>query len=349
MKIIRITDPMVIDERLHHPHETYVVPDEIKGMPGTGANAYLLPYRAGCAAGGNACLYRGGAVGDQFIALGIARAMAHYEGEGRIDAYIPARHLTLWEGVQEIRAMPLAPTLDTWRGYRGHVPLDDILSKTADLNGNVFDHVYQSWGVEVDEEFRRPFVRVLEKDQHELGNMGFRVDGPFLLYSIHGSGLYKSYPTHEATVFLKAFLKEKPDWKVVAVGNDDPPLNMTHSRLINLQGKTRLVRSLVWLAAHAGCVVTPESALLHIATALNRPAVALLGPFGPEHTLKYYPNVRALWPSHVCPHAPCTAYEQPIAKCKDATNAPTGDQKWCNVMRAIKPAEVLAAAMEVTK
>jgi len=134
----------------------------------------------------------------------------------------------------------------------------------------------------------------------------------------------------------------------VAVGNDDPPILVTHQRLINLQGKTRSIRSLVFLAAHAGCVVTPESALLHISAALDRPAVALLGPFGPEHTLKYYKNARALFPSHVCPHAPCTTYEQPQAKCKDATNAETGDQKWCNVIRAINPEEIVSAVKEVT-
>jgi len=348
MRIIRLNDPMMLDERLHHPHETYVVPDEVKGLPGTGANAYFLQYRVGCATGGNACIYRGGAIGDQFICMGVANAMAHYEGEGRIDAYVPARHLGLWEGLSGVRAMPLAPTLDTWKGYRGHVPLDDILSKTADLNANVYDHVYQSWGVEVDEEFRKPFVKLLEKDQHELGAIGFKVNSPYLLYGVHASGLYKSYPVYQAGLFIKAFLKANPDWTVVAVGNDDPPISVTHQRLINLQGKTRSIRSLVFLAANAGCVVTPESALLHISAALDRPAVALLGPFGPEHTLKYYKNARALFPSHVCPQAPCTTYEQPQAKCKDATNAETGDQKWCNVIRAIKPEEIVSAVKEVT-
>jgi len=349
VRIIRLDNPMMLDERLHHPHESYVVPDEVKGLPGTGANAYFLPYRVGCATGGNACIYRGGAIGDQFICMGVARAMAHYEGEGRVDAYIPARHLPLWEGLTGVRAMPLAPTLDTWRGYRGHVPLDDILSKTADLTGNVYDSVYQTWGANVDDEFKRPYVKVLEKDEHELGAMGFKVSSPFLLYGIHGSGLYKSYPVYQAGLFIKSFLKARPDWTVVAVGNDDPPVGISHSRLVNLQGKTRNVRSLVWLAAHAGLVVTPESALLHIASALDRPAVALLGPFGPEHTLKYYKNCRALFPSHVCPHAPCTSYEQPQAKCKDAVNSEKGEQKHCNVLRAIKPEEVLAAAEEVIK
>lgn len=348
MRIIRLDNPMMLDERLHHPYETYVVPDEVKGLPGTGAHAYFLPYRTGCAAGGNACLYRGGAIGDQFIAMGIARAMANYEGNGRVDAFVPARHIHLWEGLTEVRALPLAPTLDTWRGYRGHVPLDDILSKTADMNGNVYDHVYQSWGVAVEDEFRKPFVKLLEKDQHELGAIGFKVTSPYLLYGIHGSGLYKSYPPHQAAVFIKQFLKDNKDWSVVAVGSEDPPLNVSHSRFHNLQGKTRNVRSLVFLAANAGVVVTPESALLHIASALDRPAVALLGPFGPEHTLKYYKNARALFPSHICPHAPCTSYEQPVAKCKDATNAEPGEQKWCNVIKSIRPDEIAAAVKEMT-
>ena len=347
MRILTLKDPMILDERLHHPHDSIVVPDEVKGVPGTHATAYTIPYRVGCAAGGFAALYRGGAIGDQFIAMGIARAMQHYEGDGKIEAYVPQRHLGLWEGFAGVRVMPLAPTVTTWKSYRGHVCLDDILSKTAHLDGNVYDYVYRSWGVEVDNDFKKPHAKLLEKDQGELATIGFEVDGPFLLYSISGSSLWKSYPAYEAGLFIKLFLKENKDWTVVAVGHDDPPLSITHPRLVNLQGRLRNVRTLLHLTARCDMAVCPESAVLHMTAIFDTPTIALYGPYGHEHTSKYYKYVKPISPEGICPHAPCLVYEQPKEKCKDAVNAIEGEPKWCNVLRAIKPENILAATKEI--
>ena len=347
MRILTLKDPMMLDDRLHHPHDSIVVPDEVRGVPGTHADAYTIPYRVGCASGGYAALYRGGAIGDQFIAMGIARAMQHYEGDGRIDAYVPQRHLPLWEGFAGVRALPLAPTIATWKSYKGHVCLDDILSKTAHLDGNVYDYVYRSWGVDVDDEFKKPYAKLLEKDQHELATVGFDGAGPFLLYSISGSSLWKSYPTYEAGLFIKSFLKENKDWSVVAVGHDDPPLSITHNRLINLQGRLRNVRSLMHLAARCDMAVCPESAIMHMTAIFDAPTVGLYGPYGPEHTSKYYKYVKPLFPQNICPHAPCSVYEQPKDKCKDAVNAIQGDPKWCNVLKSIKPEDILAKTKEI--
>ena len=52
MRILTLKDPMVLDDRLHHPHDSIVVPNEVRGIPGTHADAYTIPYRVGCAAGG---------------------------------------------------------------------------------------------------------------------------------------------------------------------------------------------------------------------------------------------------------------------------------------------------------
>ncbi|CDG81617.1 lipopolysaccharide heptosyltransferase II [Janthinobacterium agaricidamnosum] len=77
----------------------------------------------------------------------------------------------------------------------------------------------------------------------------------------------------------------------------------------NLAGATSLAEA-VALIAQAGAVVSNDSGLLHIASSLNRPVIALYGPTDPDHAPPFSDRSRALSLRLEC--APCRQRECPL-------------------------------------
>jgi ADP-heptose:LPS heptosyltransferase len=57
-------------------------------------------------------------------------------------------------------------------------------------------------------------------------------------------------------------------------------------RIVNLAGNTKLAE-VIALVAGAACVVMHDSGPMHLATALNKPMVAIYGPTSPKRTGPY--------------------------------------------------------------
>ena len=79
--------------------------------------------------------------------------------------------------------------------------------------------------------------------------------------------------------------------------------------VFNLAGVTRLDQAVALIAA-ASAVVANDSGLLHIASALNRPVVALYGPTDPDHAPPFSDQARAMSLRLAC--APCKQRECPL-------------------------------------
>jgi heptosyltransferase II len=79
--------------------------------------------------------------------------------------------------------------------------------------------------------------------------------------------------------------------------------------LLNLAGETRLDEA-VALIARAAAVVSNDSGLLHIASGLNRPVVALYGPTDPDHAPPFSDLARSVSLRLDC--APCRQRECPL-------------------------------------
>jgi len=112
-------------------------------------------------------------------------------------------------------------------------------------------------------------------------------------------------------------IQHQPLSLVVTGGPDDQPLvqtmlNRMTGRPIVLAGQTRL-RQLAACLEHASLIVANDTGILHIATALGRPVVALYGPTSPAITGPLGNPDRMIVIHHpdCCPAIPCVRPRHP--------------------------------------
>ena len=127
-----------------------------------------------------------------------------------------------------------------------------------------------------------------------------------------------------------------PDAQVVLLGapNDRGPCDQvragaTAAAVLNLAGATSLDEAIALLAL-AGAVVSNDSGLLHIASALNRPVVALYGSTDPDHAPPLSATARTVSLRLAC--SPCRKRACPLGH-HDCMNKMDVEQVW----RALAP------------
>jgi ADP-heptose:LPS heptosyltransferase len=103
----------------------------------------------------------------------------------------------------------------------------------------------------------------------------------------------KNWPSKNILQLLDIIIKNLPNFKVVLIGDPDVKEAgekiekfMNNSRLFNLCGKTNL-RNLPSAIKKLKVFITPDTATLHLASALGVPTIALFGPTNPQrHRVK---------------------------------------------------------------
>jgi len=112
----------------------------------------------------------------------------------------------------------------------------------------------------------------------------------------------------------KTVLRERHDIQVALLGSGkDKPVCEEIAALAphvrNVAGVTTLSQA-VALIARAKAVVSNDSGLLHIASALNRPIVAIYGPTDPQHAPPFSDIAKSIFLGVDC--APCRQRECPL-------------------------------------
>jgi heptosyltransferase-2 len=108
----------------------------------------------------------------------------------------------------------------------------------------------------------------------------------------------------QAQIALLGSPKDRPTCDEVVAASGSAAANM-----LNLAGATKLDEATA-LIAQSAAVVTNDSGLMHIASGLNKPLVALYGPTDPRHTPPSSEFARWIWLQVEC--APCQQRECPL-------------------------------------
>ena len=122
-------------------------------------------------------------------------------------------------------------------------------------------------------------------------------------------GEAKRWPARHFAALAQAVLSLEPGAPVALLGSPkdkqacDEIIAITGAAgMFNLAGVTRLDEAIALIAA-ASAVVANDSGLLHIASALNRPVIALYGPTDPDHAPPFSDMARSMSLRLAC--APC--------------------------------------------
>lgn len=146
--------------------------------------------------------------------------------------------------------------------------------------------------------YPRPLMVVAEKQREGvLKHFGITTGSPIVVFAPGAEfGNAKRWPATHFAALSKMVLREQPTATILLLGSpkDRPvcqeiatlasvaPGAPSAPHLHDLAGATTLEQAIALIAA-ASAIVSNDSGLLHVASALNRPVLALYGPTDPNH------------------------------------------------------------------
>ena len=129
-------------------------------------------------------------------------------------------------------------------------------------------------------------------------------------------GAAKRWPARHFAQLAREILAAEPQAQIALLGSpkhkqagDEILALAQEPRILNLAGATKLDEAIA-LIARAAAVVANDSGLLHIASSLNRPVIALYGPTDPNHAPPFSDRARSLSLRLDC--SPCKQRECPL-------------------------------------
>ncbi len=374
-KILSASDRVVIGrDFVMQPFVRYVLPagpasaftramlERSMAYTGSSFNSYYRPYGGADLNGKRLAFYRHAAFGDQLMATAVAVYLTKIFPKAMIDVYCTPDVMEIWRGLP-VRVFPAPMIFEAMKAYDWHLFYDQMLEENREEDQScAIDDMFAFAGLhDVPDKAKRPQVKPGVHDQIETDALHFfDLVSPkrYLVYHLGAANRNRTYPLDQGRRFVEAFLDAYPNWEAVVVGvgneseNRDFISGEINPRIRWLVNRFAGFRSLIPVVQNAGLIVCPDSSVGHLAAAFpDVPVISLWGLFSPADRAKYYTNHHPLWPHGVCPFAPCHNHEfkLPEKSCRAATNAPKGEQKWCNVLRAISPEMILEKAKEILK
>lgn len=149
----------------------------------------------------------------------------------------------------------------------------------------------------------------------------------------------RTYPTANLSEVMKSLLEK--GWEVFLMGamGDVQRLPET-DKLKNLTSNGLTFRQSCAVINDADIFLGSDSALLHIAGALSKPAIGLYGPFPADLRVRYCPTTVALSGQEKC--SPCFHHATPTRRNNFPDYCPSAARGLCEVLESIKPDRIVA-------
>lgn len=162
----------------------------------------------------------------------------------------------------------------------------------------------------------RPALAVADEVAEQvLARLGLHTEQPLFAFAPGAEfGTAKRWPVAQFSELANRILAERPQAQVALLGSaKDAEVCDEIVRIApgvrSLAGSTSLSEAIA-LIAKAEAMVSNDSGLLHIASALNRPIVAIYGPTDPNHAPPFSDRSKSIWLGIEC--APCKQRECPL-------------------------------------
>jgi heptosyltransferase-2 len=162
----------------------------------------------------------------------------------------------------------------------------------------------------------RPRLAVPRSDAEQvMSALGLAPEKPLVVFAPGAEfGSAKRWPAAYFAQLAQSILDTMAQAQIVLLGSaKDQPVALEivegTPAVVSLAGKTSLAQAIA-LIARADAVVSNDSGLLHIASALNRPVVALYGPTDPNHAPPFSDIAASIFLHLDC--APCRQRECPL-------------------------------------
>jgi heptosyltransferase-2 len=162
----------------------------------------------------------------------------------------------------------------------------------------------------------RPALFVPEEKIAQVATrVGLHMDKPLVLFAPGAEfGTAKRWPVSHFAELARTIQRERGQVQIALMGSGKDKevcaeIVALAPGVRNLAGATALDEA-VALIAMASAMVSNDSGLLHIASALNRPIVAIYGPTDPNHAPPFSDVAKSLYLALEC--APCKQRECPL-------------------------------------
>lgn len=168
----------------------------------------------------------------------------------------------------------------------------------------------------------RPALRVTpEQVAAACAKAGVAPGRPLVVFAPGAEfGSAKRWPPEHFAALAQAVVAQRPGTQVALLGSPKDRAvcdeivaavagTAAAAAVLNIAGQTSLAEA-VALIGHAGAVVSNDSGLLHVASSLDRPVIAIYGPTDPDHAPPFSTVAAALSLRLDC--SPCRQRECPL-------------------------------------
>lgn len=162
----------------------------------------------------------------------------------------------------------------------------------------------------------RPTLVVSSEEAVQVASkLGLQPDRPLIVFAPGAEfGSAKRWPVSHFAELAKTVFAQRPEMQIVLLGSAKDKsvceeIAASAHGVRNLAGATSLAEAIA-LIAQAEAMVSNDSGLLHVASALNRPIVAIYGPTDPNHAPPFSDVAKSLYLGIEC--APCRQRECPL-------------------------------------